>query len=151
MYSFTLFLHSKYEYLYVNILPNGYKNAIIVLMAHRVYSISLNQRNSRRITDDLQRHSKLLLKANRELKKATRAKSEFVSKMSHEFRAALNVIIGFTELMLDEAPGPINQQQRHSLNDILASSRRLQALVNEYLEHPEMIRENAIPTTCENG
>jgi signal transduction histidine kinase len=67
--------------------------------------------------------------------------------MSHEFRDALNVIIGFTELMLDEVPGPINQQQRRSLNDILASSRRLQELVNEYLENPEMISENAVRTT----
>jgi hypothetical protein len=40
-------------------------------------------------------------------------------------------------LMLDEVPGPINQQQRHSLNDIHASSQRLLKLVNEYLEHPD--------------
>lgn len=120
-------------------------------MAHRTYSISRNGRDRRRFTDDLQRHRRLLLEANKELKKATRAKSEFVSKMSHEFRDALNVIIGFTELMLDEIPGPINQQQRRSLNDILASSRRLQKLVNEYLEHPEMISENAVRTTGEKG
>ena len=107
-------------------------------MAHKVYRISRNKSDSQRFTSNLQRHSRLLLEANKELKKATRAKSEFVSKMSHEFRAALNVVIGFTELMLDEVPGPINRQQRHSLNDILASSRRLQALVNEYLEHPEL-------------
>lgn len=132
-------------------MPNGYKDAILVLMAHRTYSISRNGRDRRRFTDDLQRHRRLLLEANKELKKATRAKSEFVSKMSHEFRDALNVIIGFTELMLDEIPGPINQQQRRSLNDILASSRRLQKLVNEYLEHPEMISENAVRTTGEKG
>ena len=123
----------------------------MVLMTHRVYSISRNERDSRRFTSNLQHHSKLLLEANKELKKATRVKSEFVSKMSHEFRAALNVIIGFTELMLDEVPGPINQNQRHSLNDIHASSQRLLELVNEYLEHPEMVRENAIQTSCENG
>jgi signal transduction histidine kinase len=120
-------------------------------MADRVYSISRNESDSQRFTDNLQRHSRLLLEANKELKKATRAKSEFVSKMSHEFRAALNVIIGFTELMLDEVPGPINPQQRRSLNDILASSQRLLILVNEYLEYPEMAREKAIRATCENG
>ncbi|MBA7682124.1 Non-motile and phage-resistance protein [subsurface metagenome] len=119
-------------------------------MAHRVYSISRNERDSQRFTSNLQHHSRLLLEANKELKKATRAKSEFVSKMSHEFRAALNVIIGFTELMLDEVPGPINQRQRHSLNDIHASSQRLLELVNEYLEHPGLEDENVIQTTCEN-
>ena len=119
-------------------------------MAHRVYSISRNDRDSQRFTDNLQRHSRLLLEANKELKKATRAKSEFVSKMSHEFRAALNVIIGFTELMLDEVPGPINQRQRHSLNDIHTSSQRLLELVNEYLEHPGLEVENAIRNTFKN-
>jgi signal transduction histidine kinase len=120
-------------------------------MAHRLYSISKNELDNRRFTDNLQRHSKILFKANKELKKATRAKSEFVSKMSHEFRAALNVIIGFTELMLDEVPGPINQQQKHSLNDILASSQRLLALVNEYLEEPELERQKVIQTTLKSN
>ena len=115
-------------------------------MAHRVHSISKRERDNRRFTDNLQRHSKILFEANEELKRATRAKAEFASKMSHEFRAALNVIIGFTELMLDEVPGPINRQQKHSLNDILASSRRLLELVNEYLEHPELERKNVIHT-----
>lgn len=119
-------------------------------MAHKLYSISKTELDSRRFTVNLQRHSKILFEANRELKKATRAKTEFASKMSHEFRAALNVIIGFTELMLDEVPGPINQQQKHSLNDILASSQRLLALVNEYLEEPELEREKVVQTTLKN-
>jgi|GEM_PF-3513117 len=149
-YLFARFLHSKFEYLYVNVLPNGYFSAIIVLMANNVHSIPRTKRDSQRFTDNLQRHSRLLLEANKELRKATRAKSEFVSKMSHEFRAALNVVIGFTELMLDEVPGPINQQQRHSLNDIHTSSQRLLELVNEYLEHPGLEDENVIQTARVN-
>ena len=119
-------------------------------MAHKVFNISRNEHESQRFTENLQHHSKLLLEADKELKKATRAKSEFASKMSHEFRAALNIIMGFTELMRDEVPGPINQQQRHSLDDIHASSQRLLTLVNEYLEHPEIEREKTIQTTYEN-
>ena len=52
-------------------------------------------------------------------------------RISHDFRSALNVVAGFTELLLDEAPGKINEEQRLSLNDILNSSRRLNDLVNE--------------------
>ena len=52
--------------------------------------------------------------------------------------------------MREEVPGPINQRQRHSLNDIHASSQRLLELVNEYLEHPGLEDENVIQTTCEN-
>jgi signal transduction histidine kinase len=55
--------------------------------------------------------------------------AEFMAKLSHEFRTPLNIIIGFTELMLDEVPGKINEQQRLSLNDILNSAKRLLELV----------------------
>lgn len=119
-------------------------------MTHGLYSFPRDERNSQRFTDNLQRHSRLLFEASQELRKATRAKSEFVSKISHEFRAALNVIIGFTELMLDEIPGPVNQQQRQSLDDILVSSQRLLTLVNEYLEHPEIAREKVVSPADEN-
>ena len=50
--------------------------------------------------------------------------------MSHDFRTPLNIIIGFAELMLDEVPGKINEEQRRGLNDILNSARRLLELVN---------------------
>ena len=51
-----------------------------------------------------------------------------MQQISHEVRASLNVIIGFSELMLDEVPGKINPEQRRCLDDILNSSRRLLAL-----------------------
>jgi len=64
-----------------------------------------------------------------------KAVSHSLEGMSHEFRTSLNIIIGFTELMLDEVPGKINEEQRHSLNDILKSAKRLLELVNNM---PEM-------------
>jgi len=56
---------------------------------------------------------------------------ERLEKISHDFRTPLNIIIGFTELLLDEAPGKINDDQRSCLNDILESSQRLLRLVNK--------------------
>ena len=58
----------------------------------------------------------------------------YLEKMSHDFRAPLNIIIGFTELLLDEVPGKINDEQRRSLNDILNGSRRLLSLVHDCFE-----------------
>lgn len=60
--------------------------------------------------------------------------ADFLAKMSHDFRTPLNIIIGFTELMLDEVPGKINEEQRSALNDILNSAKRLLELVNNTLE-----------------
>lgn len=100
-------------------------------------SMGLVQEN-KRLVESLQRSNKLLFEANEELKRAICIKSEFMSRMSHELRAPLNVIIGFAELMLDEVPGKINEEQRQSLRDILTSGRRLLELIDNILEKPEI-------------
>ena len=119
-------------------------------MTSRVYSISGEVGGPQRFTENLQLRSKLLFEANRELEKATRARSEFVSEMSHEFRKTLNIIIGFTELMLDEVPGTINQQQKQSLHDVLSGSLHLLDLVNKYLEQPVLEQDKLLQGTGEN-
>jgi len=91
-------------------------------------------RENKRLVDDLQRSNKLLFEANKQLKKTTDAKSAFLASMSHELRTPLNVIIGFSELMIDEVPGEINEEQRQCLNDVLSSSKHLLSLINEVLD-----------------
>ena len=54
--------------------------------------------------------------------------------MSHELRTPLNVISGFCQLLTDEVPGKINEEQRQSLNDILDSSQHLLGLINDVLD-----------------
>jgi len=89
---------------------------------------------NRRLVDDLQQSNKLLFETNEELKKATQAKSEFLANMSHELRTPFNAVIGFSELLLDEIPGKINQKQRQCLDDILSSSKHLLSLINDVLD-----------------
>jgi signal transduction histidine kinase len=91
-------------------------------------------RENKRLVDDLQRSNKLLFEANKQLKKTTDAKSAFLASMSHELRTPLNTIIGFSELMIDEVPGEINEEQRQCLNDVLSSSKHLLSLINEVLD-----------------
>ena len=103
-------------------------------MAQTVYNGVGITREDRRLVESLRRSNKLLLEVNEELKEATRTKSEFMANMSHELRTRLNVIIGFSELMLDEVPGNINKEQRQCLDDVLSSGRRLLDLINDALD-----------------
>jgi signal transduction histidine kinase len=62
--------------------------------------------------------------------KVAAEKPETVAKLSHDIRTQLYIIIGFAELMLEEIPGKINDEQRRNLNDILNSGKRLLELLD---------------------
>jgi len=69
-----------------------------------------------------------------ELEYANRMKSEFLANMSHELRTPLNGIIGFTEFLIDEKPGPLRPKQKEYLSDVLNSARHLLQLINDVLD-----------------
>ena len=85
-------------------------------------------------TEELLTQQQELIGKTGEVERANQLKSEFLANMSHGLRTPLNVIIGFSELMRDEAPGKINDEQRQCLSDILASSQHLLNLINKVLD-----------------
>jgi len=54
--------------------------------------------------------------------------------MSHELRTPLNAIIGFSEVLLEQMFGSVNDKQRNYLDDILSSGRHLLVLINDVLD-----------------
>jgi len=63
-------------------------------------------------------------------------------KIAHDLRASLNIIIGFTELMLDGVTGKISMEQRRCLTDILSNAKRLFDLSDEIIKRLEAVSEN---------
>jgi signal transduction histidine kinase/HAMP domain-containing protein/type II secretory pathway pseudopilin PulG len=74
-----------------------------------------------------------MAKINRELREASRAKSEFMAAMSHELRTPLNVIIGNADLVQDGLFGSVNADQERALQKIARYSRMLLKLINDVL------------------
>ncbi|WP_454739215.1 PAS domain-containing hybrid sensor histidine kinase/response regulator [Cupriavidus necator] len=64
---------------------------------------------------------------------ANRAKSEFLSSMSHELRNPLNAILGFAQLIASDFPPPPPSQQA-SIDQILKAGWHLLELINEVLD-----------------
>ena len=66
---------------------------------------------------------------------ASKSKSAFLAAMSHELRTPLNAIIGFSELMVGEAFGPMGDARYRSYcDDIRASGSHLLSLINDILD-----------------
>ena len=65
---------------------------------------------------------------------ADQLKSAFLATMSHELRTPMNSILGFTGILLQGLPGPLNQEQRKQLEMVRGSARHLLALINDVLD-----------------
>jgi len=85
-------------------------------------------------TEELMTQQQELIEKTGEVERANQLKSEFLANMSHGLRTPLNVIIGFSELMRDEVPGKLNDEQRQCLDDIQSSGKHLLNLINKVLD-----------------
>jgi len=86
------------------------------------------------VLEESQRNERALAVKNRELVRVTLLKSQFLANMSHELRTPLNAIIGFSDLLLTEAVGPVNPEQREFLEAVLRNGRHLLDLINSVLD-----------------
>jgi len=71
--------------------------------------------------------------ANEALRSLDRAKDEFVSIASHQLRTPLTALKGYTGMLLDEDPGPINDKQREYLGEIKSANDRMIELITALL------------------
>jgi PAS domain S-box-containing protein len=86
--------------------------------------------NARDVTERREAEEALLA-AKLEAERANRAKSDFLSRMSHELRAPMNSILGFAQLMeMEELDGG----KKHAVERILSAGRHLLNLINEVLD-----------------
>jgi signal transduction histidine kinase len=94
-----------------------------------------------------------LVAATEAAERANRAKSVFLTNMSHELRTPLNAIIGFSELLLDEAAGPVTERQKRLLSNVLTSGQQLLAFINDVLDVSKVDagRMKLVPSTFRVG
>jgi signal transduction histidine kinase/ActR/RegA family two-component response regulator len=75
-----------------------------------------------------------LLRANENLERASRLKSEFLASMSHELRTPLNSILGFADLLQRQTGGTLTPRQLMHVQAIDKSGQHLLQLINDILD-----------------
>lgn len=81
----------------------------------------------------LERTAELLL-ARDQAQQANRAKTSFLSNMSHDLRTPMNAVLGFAHLLVTDPLEPLSDRQRSYAQNIARAGEHLMALINELLD-----------------
>lgn len=73
--------------------------------------------------------------ALKEAKENSRAKSDFVASVSHEIRAPMNAVLGFTDLLSGTT---LTQEQKSYLDHVSSSGQLLLSIVNDVLDFSKL-------------
>jgi signal transduction histidine kinase len=93
--------------------------------------VNIDASHRRRLEAEVQQRTRELVLARDEAESASRAKTAFLATVSHELRTPLNAIIGFSAVLLQDAPG---DEQRKQLAIINRSGLQLLELIKEILD-----------------
>lgn len=85
-----------------------------------------------RVISEEKRREKYLIGVADDANQANEAKSEFLSRMSHDIRTPMNAIVGFANIARQYADDP--DKVRQYLDKILLSSGNLQQLIDDVLD-----------------
>ena len=83
--------------------------------------------------EEIQKLANTLREANARLKELDKMKSEFVSFATHQIRAPITAIKGYTSLILEGSYGDVSSDMKEAVHRIHKSSNSLAIVVEDYL------------------
>ena len=87
-----------------------------------------------RLIQERRRAEEALRESNEQLARTSRLKSQFLARMSHELRTPMNAIIGFSDLLDEQADGALGETYVDYVLHIRDGAQHLLALINDVLD-----------------
>ncbi|WP_029035556.1 ATP-binding protein [Salinimicrobium terrae] len=115
----------------VNKLTTILSVALITILSLLTLSLYKNNNLRARANDLLQKKNSELITAKENAEKASLAKAQFLSTITHELRTPLYAVTGLTHLLLEESP---TENQKEHLNSLKFSGEYLLSLINNILD-----------------
>ena len=107
----------------------------LALSKNRIFTAFLRDISEHKAhLEEIERQRRELTLRNREVEHANRLKNQFLASMSHDLRTPLNSILGFSELLAEQAIGTLNEKQSRFVDHIRNSGRHLLDLINDVLD-----------------
>ena len=106
-----------------------------ILRRKQIQALELERKNREsleKVNQELSEAVRTAERAEKAAKDASRAKSEFLSNMSHDIRTPMNAIVGITSLMAHEKDDPEKLEQY--IGKVQSSSQHLLSLINDVLD-----------------
>ncbi len=105
--------------------------ALILILSLLTLSLYKNNNLRAKANELLQDKNTELQQAKEKAEKASQAKAQFLSTITHELRTPMYTVTGLTHLLLEEDPKP---EQKEHLNSLKFSGEYLLSLINNILD-----------------
>ncbi|MGM9569115.1 MAG: ATP-binding protein [Phascolarctobacterium sp.] len=125
-YSFTYSVYKNKNF------PPKVKMATVTAIDMRLGRVCMARTDITASVEAERRSKEALEAALAEAERANRAKSEFLSNVSHDIRTPMNAIMGMTSIAMNNLQNP--QGLRDCLDKIVISSKHLLGLINNVLD-----------------
>jgi len=112
-------------------MTNGLSIALIVILSLLTLSLYKNNNLRAKANELLQDKNSELILAKEKAEKASLAKAQFLSTITHELRTPLYAVTGLTHLLMEENP---KEYQKEHLNSLKFSGEYLLSLINNILD-----------------
>ncbi len=124
-------IHRQEKTLFFGKLTGWLSIALIIILSLLTLSLYKNNNLRTKANELLQDKNTELQQAKENAERASQAKAQFLSTISHELRTPMYTVTGLTHLLLEEDPKP---EQKDHLKSLKLSGEYLLSLINNLLD-----------------